>query len=77
MTLARRVGQLERIEEDTRRRPMRERVYRILERLGGELGAEQVEALVTRYAGAPERIRRWRSEGLLPREIETRLLEEV
>ena len=50
-SLARRVGHLERIEE-TRRAPIRERIYRIMERLGGTLPTADVETLVTRYAGA-------------------------
>ena len=73
-SFARRIGYLERVEE-TRRAPMRERIYRIMERLGGTLPETEVEALVTRYAGAPERIRRWRDEGLSREQIEARLRE--
>ena len=74
-SLDRRIGRLEWVEEETRRAPIRARIHRIMDRLGGALPATEVEVLVTRYAGAPERIRCWRSEGLSPEEIETRLLE--
>ena len=73
-SLARRVGHLERIEE-ARRASIRERIYRIMERLGGTLPAAAVETLVARYAGAPERVRRWRSEGLAQEQIKSRLME--
>ena len=74
-TLARRVGHLERIEEETRRGPMRARIHRIVDRLGGTLPPAEVEILVTRYASVPERIRWWRHEGLSGDQIEARLLE--
>jgi hypothetical protein len=76
-TMSRRIGRLERIEEQTRRAPIRAHIYRIMERLGGTLPAADVEALVTRYAGAPERIQRWHSKGLSPEQIEARLLGEA
>ena len=71
-TLARRVGQLERIEE-VRRRPIREHVYQIMERLGGTLPVAEVEEIVARHVGTPARIRGWRDEGLSKAQILDRL----
>ena len=70
--LARRVGQLERIEE-ARRAPIRERVYRIMARLGGTLPASDVEAIVARHVDTPARIRGWRDAGLSKARILERL----
>jgi hypothetical protein len=35
-----------------------------MERLGGMLPAAEVEAIVARHVDTPDRIRRWRDEGL-------------
>jgi hypothetical protein len=71
-SLARRVGQLERIEA-ARRLPVREHVYRVMERLGGTLPAAQVEEIVARHVDTPNRIRRWRDECLSQAQILDRL----
>ena len=74
-SLARRVGHLERFEEETRR-PMRERIHSVMARLGETLPAAEVEALVARYASAPQKVRRWGREGLSNEQIADRLMED-
>ena len=71
-SIARRVGQLERIEA-ARRLPIRERVYRIMDRLGGTLPAAEVEAIVARHVETPDRVRRWRDQGVSNAQILDRL----
>jgi hypothetical protein len=61
--LARRLGRLERVVEETQRRPMRERILRICDRLGADLPAVEVEALVSLHAGTPARITHLRRDG--------------
>ena len=70
--LSRRVERLERIEEAARR-PIRERIYRIMYRLGGTLPPAEVEAIVARHVDTPDRIRRWRDQGLSKARILERL----
>ena len=75
--LARRLGRIERIVEETRRRPIRERVLWIMRRFGVELSTADVEAIVTRHVGTPARIDRMRRAGWSDEQIRDQLLGEV
>jgi hypothetical protein len=61
-------GRLGRLEE-SQRRPIRERVLRICDRLGATLTAAETEAMVARHAGTPARIRRMHAAGMPVDEI--------
>jgi hypothetical protein len=71
--LARRLGRL----EETRRRPIRELVLRIADRLGAELTVGEVEEIVARNVDTPERVRQWRHAGLSADQICDRLSGEM
>jgi hypothetical protein len=58
-TLAGRLDRAERTAEETMLRPMRERVHRVMRRLGGTLPAAEVEEIVVRYARAERWMRPW------------------
>ena len=84
-TLAGRLDRAERTAEETMLRPMRERVHRVMRRLGGSLPAPQVEEIVVRHARAGRWLRPWmqrrvgelRAQRMTDEQIRDALIEEI
>jgi hypothetical protein len=74
--LTRRLERLEQFAE-AQRRPIRERVGRIMLRLGARLPAAEVEAIVRCNVGTPARIRQLHAAGLTADQIFDRLMGEA
>ena len=74
--IAHRVVRLEQFAE-SQRCPIRERIERVMLRLGVHLPPPEVEEIVTRYVGVPARVRQLRQAGLSEERIIDRLTREM